>query len=210
MRQVSRRAPRALALSVILGVIALGGGLALANHDSNTIHACAKDATGALRKVTSAQECKSGETAVQWAITGVPGPQGSPGPQGPAGPQGPPGPAGPQGSPGPQGPAGPAGAPGANDEFVAKFGQRTNTADAGRGAECTMGEILLTAGRIANGMPANGQLLPINQNQALFSLYGTTYGGNGQTTFALPDMRAIAPNDMTYSVCTVGVFPSHN
>lgn len=35
----------------------------------------------------------------------------------------------------------------------------------------------------------NGQLLPINQNQALFSLMGTTYGGNGQTTFALPDLR---------------------
>ena len=35
----------------------------------------------------------------------------------------------------------------------------------------------------------NGQLLPIAQNTALFSLLGTTYGGNGQTTFALPDMR---------------------
>ena len=35
----------------------------------------------------------------------------------------------------------------------------------------------------------NGQLLPINQNQALFSLLGTTYGGNGTTTFALPDLR---------------------
>src|ERR1043166_7036811 len=38
----------------------------------------------------------------------------------------------------------------------------------------------------------NGQLLPINQNQALFSLLGTTYGGNGQTTYALPDLRARA------------------
>jgi microcystin-dependent protein len=36
---------------------------------------------------------------------------------------------------------------------------------------------------------ANGQLLPINQNQALFSLLGTQYGGNGATTFALPDLR---------------------
>ncbi|HEY5720978.1 MAG TPA: tail fiber protein [Allosphingosinicella sp.] len=35
----------------------------------------------------------------------------------------------------------------------------------------------------------NGQQLPINQNQALFSLLGTTYGGNGQTTFALPNLR---------------------
>ena len=37
---------------------------------------------------------------------------------------------------------------------------------------------------------ANGQLLPINQNQALFSLLGTTYGGNGQTNFALPNLQA--------------------
>lgn len=35
----------------------------------------------------------------------------------------------------------------------------------------------------------NGQTLPINQNQALFSLLGTVYGGNGQTTFALPDLQ---------------------
>lgn len=35
----------------------------------------------------------------------------------------------------------------------------------------------------------NGQILPINQNQALFALLGTSYGGNGQTTFALPDLR---------------------
>jgi microcystin-dependent protein len=39
----------------------------------------------------------------------------------------------------------------------------------------------------------NAQLLPINQNQALFSLLGTTYGGNGQTTFALPDLRGSTP-----------------
>src|SRR6187551_3195314 len=35
----------------------------------------------------------------------------------------------------------------------------------------------------------NGQLLPINQNQPLFALLGTTYGGNGQTNFALPNLR---------------------
>jgi microcystin-dependent protein len=40
----------------------------------------------------------------------------------------------------------------------------------------------------------NGQFLPINQNQALFSLFGTTYGGNGQTTFALPDFRGRIPH----------------
>ena len=39
----------------------------------------------------------------------------------------------------------------------------------------------------------NGQLLPINQNQALFSLLGTSYGGNGQTNFALPNLQAKIP-----------------
>lgn len=39
----------------------------------------------------------------------------------------------------------------------------------------------------------DGQLLPINQNQALFALLGTTYGGNGQTNFALPDLRDRVP-----------------
>src|SRR5437762_382993 len=39
----------------------------------------------------------------------------------------------------------------------------------------------------------NGQFLPINQNQPLFSLLGTTFGGNGQTTFALPNLQARAP-----------------
>jgi microcystin-dependent protein len=39
----------------------------------------------------------------------------------------------------------------------------------------------------------DGQILPINQYQALFSLLGTTYGGDGRTTFALPDLRGRAP-----------------
>ena len=42
----------------------------------------------------------------------------------------------------------------------------------------------------------NGQFLPINQNQALFALLGTTYGGNGQTTFALPNLRGRVPVHM--------------
>lgn len=40
---------------------------------------------------------------------------------------------------------------------------------------------------------ANGQTLPINQNQALFSLLGTTFGGDGRVNFALPDLRGRAP-----------------
>ena len=43
----------------------------------------------------------------------------------------------------------------------------------------------------------NGQLLPINQNQALFSLLGTMYGGNGQVNFALPNLQGCAPIHVT-------------
>jgi microcystin-dependent protein len=50
----------------------------------------------------------------------------------------------------------------------------------------------------------NGQTLPINQNQALFSLLGTTYGGNGQTTFALPDMRSRVPIGQGPQFSTLG------
>ena len=42
----------------------------------------------------------------------------------------------------------------------------------------------------------NGQLLPIAQNQALFSLLGTVYGGDGRTTFGLPDLRSRVPMSM--------------
>lgn len=50
----------------------------------------------------------------------------------------------------------------------------------------------------------NGQFLPINQNQALFSLLGTTYGGNGQTTFALPDLRSRVPIGQGPQFSTLG------
>lgn len=58
-----------------------------------------------------------------------------------------------------------------------------------------MGEIRLISWNYApkNWAFCNGQFMQINQNQALFSLLGTTYGGNGQTTFALPDFRGRIP-----------------
>jgi microcystin-dependent protein len=57
----------------------------------------------------------------------------------------------------------------------------------------------------------NGQFLPINQNQALFSLLGTMYGGNGQTTFALPDFRGRSPFHVGQGFIQgqVGGEPSH-
>lgn len=58
-----------------------------------------------------------------------------------------------------------------------------------------IGEIRMFAGNFAPRGWAfcNGQLLPISQNAALFSILGTTYGGDGRTTFALPDLRGRAP-----------------
>ena len=61
--------------------------------------------------------------------------------------------------------------------------------------EPILGEIRMFAGNFAPTGWAfcQGQLLPIAQNQALFSLLGTTYGGDGRTTFALPDLRGRVP-----------------
>jgi microcystin-dependent protein len=58
-----------------------------------------------------------------------------------------------------------------------------------------IGEIRLFAGNFApqGWALCNGQLMAISQNTALFSLLGTMYGGNGQTTFALPDLRGRVP-----------------
>jgi len=56
-------------------------------------------------------------------------------------------------------------------------------------------------------MPADGQLLTINGATALFSLLGVTYGGNGTSNFALPDLRSMAPDGLTYVICTTGTFP---
>lgn len=63
------------------------------------------------------------------------------------------------------------------------------------GLDPFIGEITMFAGNFAPRGYAfcQGQLLPIAQNTALFSILGTTYGGNGQTTFGLPDLRGRVP-----------------
>ena len=60
--------------------------------------------------------------------------------------------------------------------------------------EPTLGQIIMFAGNFAprGWALCAGQILPINQNQALYSILGTTYGGDGRTTFALPDLRGRA------------------
>lgn len=63
-------------------------------------------------------------------------------------------------------------------------------------ADQFVAEIRIFAGNFAplGWAFCNGQILPISQNTALFSLLGTTYGGNGTSTFALPNLQGCAPN----------------
>jgi microcystin-dependent protein len=66
-------------------------------------------------------------------------------------------------------------------------------------AQPYVGEIRMFAGNFAPAgwMFCEGQLLPISENETLFQLIGTTYGGDGQSTFALPDLRGRVPVHQT-------------
>lgn len=103
VRLMGRRAR--VTLSAALAVAVVGGGLTVASlafastTSTSTLTAC-QGHEGNLRLVSGASDCRRGETAVQWNVTGPTGPQGVAGPQGPTGPQGPVGPAGPASTPG--------------------------------------------------------------------------------------------------------------
>lgn len=186
----------ALVVAVAALVFALAGAAWAAIPDSSGVfHGCVSNRTGVLRVIDSSNTGFAGhcftrhhaETAITWNQTG---------PQGPAGVQGL---AGPQGKTGPQGPPG---------QGLTGVGQNTQQARPASGARCTLGQIILSASVVGtNGIPANGQLLQISQYTALFSLLGNTYGGDGKTTFALPNLGSLAPNGTTYSICSQGDYP---
>ncbi|WP_019588101.1 phage tail protein [Deinococcus apachensis] len=78
-----------------------------------------------------------------------------------------------------------------------------------------VGQVFMFAGEYGpeGAMVADGRLLPIAQNVALFSILGTRYGGDGKTTFALPDLRDVVPRSangvpVNYFICDVGIYPS--
>ena len=78
-----------------------------------------------------------------------------------------------------------------------------------------LGSVLIFAGNFCptGFMPMNGQLVPITQNQALFAILGTTYGGNGTTDFALPEakpMKTEKGQTLTQCIAVRGIFPSRN
>jgi hypothetical protein len=58
-----------------------------------------------------------------------------------------------------------------------------------------------------NFAPCEGALLPIAQNQPLFGLLGTRYGGNGVSNFALPKLAPLTPEGPFYFICTDGTYP---
>lgn len=138
-----------------------------------------------------------GTDATAWSLLAAAGSPGAPGAQGATGPAGP---TGPQGVPGPEG----------DSALSALFGQATGVASPGMGVgDCVIGELSLTAANRTDGLPANGQVLPIQPYQALYALIGVKFGGDGTTTFRLPDLRAVAPNNTSYFICTEGVFPTY-
>lgn len=81
------------------------------------------------------------------------------------------------------------------------------------GPDLYLGEIMLVPYNFCprGTRPAQGQTLPISTNSALFSLLGTMYGGNGRTTFALPDWTGGTPYETwRYCIATEGVYPSRS
>jgi len=99
-------------------------------------------------------------------------------------------------STGPQGPPG-----------TTAFGSKTQGATLAASQTCIIGQIYLQAGKYYEGVPANGQVMSILSNTTLFDVIGAKYGGNGSTTFALPNLNKAAPNGLTYTICTLGIFP---
>ena len=76
-------------------------------------------------------------------------------------------------------------------------------------AQPYVGEVRMFAGNFAPAgwMFCEGQLLPISENETLFQLIGTTYGGDGHTTFALPKLPALGPNGPYYCIGLTGAPP---
>ncbi|MFO0599516.1 MAG: tail fiber protein [Myxococcaceae bacterium] len=85
------------------------------------------------------------------------------------------------------------------------------------GLPCTLGEVRLFAGNFPpqGSVFADGRRLSIASYTALFAILGTTYGGDGQTTFDLPDLRNAVPRSangapLQYVICLIGSFPPRN
>jgi Collagen triple helix repeat (20 copies)/Phage Tail Collar Domain len=170
----------------------------------------------------------TGATGSQ-GLMGATGPAGTAGSQGPAGPTGAAGqvgPAGPQGAAGPMGATGSAGLTGPTGATGLQGPAATIPANLtamsnglgtsgysggslGTSETCTIGDIVLSANSYfgSSRMPADGRVLPGQQFQQLFAVLLFRFGGNGTDSFAVPDLRAFAPQGLQYSICYAGYFP---
>jgi hypothetical protein len=157
--------------------------------------------------------------------TGPKGTTGAAGPEGPKGAEGPTGMTGPKGATGPAGPTGPQGlqGPPGTGTVPANLGKLSGALSTNGGVSytgassfvydgslCMIGDVILSVnGYGENALPADGRILSIATYTAAYQLLGTNFGGDGITTFGLPDLRPFAPQGLQYSVCLVGIFPSH-
>ncbi|MCW5890556.1 MAG: tail fiber protein, partial [bacterium] len=162
--------------------------------------------------------------------TGATGPAGDAGPTGPTGVTGETGPTGATGAGGEIGPTGPTGATGAVDtsnlytkaesdalylpqarfDSLSLVAPSTGTSTSGQfGVGCSVGELIPFAGDYppTGTLFAHGQTLLIDNYQALFAVIGTLYGGDGATTFALPNLWQLGPGGTNWLICVLGVFP---
>jgi hypothetical protein len=147
---------------------------------------------------------------------GAPGAEGATGPAGATGAAGSTGATGHTGSTGPTGHTGPTGPIGAtgptgSDGHFGTGPISTGTTGAVGDDTCVMGSLILSALNFPHQgtVAADGRLLAIAQHSALFSLLGTTYGGNGIETFALPNLLDSGIEGTSWVICVDGVFPNH-
>ncbi len=143
------------------------------------------------------------------------------GPTGPTGATGARGATGPAGPAGPTGPTGKTGPPGTIPANLKTLSGKLST-NGGIGflgsdrfaypGSCVIGDVFLSVNGYGSGnaLPADGRLIPITGNTALFTLIGINFGGNGTSNYALPDLRAFAPQGLQYSICLNGTFPSED
>ena len=83
------------------------------------------------------------------------------------------------------------------------------------GSDCQgklVGEVWLFAGTFEprGAVFARGQLLSVSQYPVLFSVLSNNYGGDGRTTFAVPDLGGLEPDGVSHVVCVKGIYPSRN
>ena len=204
IRLLHSRVAAVVAGTLVLVGLGYGAAVATSAGQPSAVSVCVTK-KNVVVSASRKSACPSGSHKISVGVrgatgaTGPAGPRGIPGAKGNTGATGP---AGPQGIPGTTGVFGPAD----NTPYDLAPGSSANGTVPG----CMLGEIKLTAASFAFGTPARGQLLSISSNTALFSLLGTNFGGDGRTTFALPDLRNAAPAGLIYGICTQGIFPARD